>query len=78
MANLSVSDSADGTGEQTGQESRSAGHRTSPSVTGMTSIESVTLDVADPTVASRFYTTAFGFRAPARSHGRGRQQVVLR
>ncbi|MFI9586081.1 glyoxalase [Streptomyces sp. NPDC052236] len=26
----------------------------------MTSIESVTLDVADPTAANRFYTTAFG------------------
>ncbi|WP_433368074.1 hypothetical protein [Streptosporangium sp. CA-115845] len=26
----------------------------------MASIESVTLDVADPTTADRFYTTAFG------------------
>jgi catechol 2,3-dioxygenase-like lactoylglutathione lyase family enzyme len=30
----------------------------------MTSIESLTLDVADPTAAHRFYTTAFGLDAP--------------
>ena len=30
----------------------------------MTSIESLTLDVADPTAARRFYTTAFGLDAP--------------
>ncbi len=30
------------------------------SVTGMTSIESVTLEVADPTAAGRFYAAAFG------------------
>src|SRR6202034_4200873 len=30
------------------------------SVTGMTSIESVTLEVADPTAARRFYADAFG------------------
>ena len=32
----------------------------------MASIETVTLDVADPTAASRFYTTAFGLDAPVR------------
>jgi predicted lactoylglutathione lyase len=35
-------------------------------VTGMTSIESVTLDVADPTAASRFYSTAFGLGTQVR------------
>jgi hypothetical protein len=30
----------------------------------MTSIESLTLEVADPTAAHRFYTTAFGLDAP--------------
>ena len=34
--------------------------RAAPSVNDMTSIESVTLEVADPTAASRFYTAAFG------------------
>ena len=43
-----------------GQDSRSAGHRAITSVMTMTSIESVTLDVADPTVADRFSTAAFG------------------
>ena len=32
----------------------------------MASIETVTLDVADPTAANRFYTTAFGLDAPVR------------
>jgi len=32
----------------------------------MASIETVTLDVADPTAASRFYTTAFGLDTPVR------------
>ncbi|MGP4043963.1 glyoxalase [Streptomyces sp. 2A115] len=32
----------------------------------MTSIESVTLEVADPTVANRFYTTAFGLGSQIR------------
>jgi catechol 2,3-dioxygenase-like lactoylglutathione lyase family enzyme len=32
----------------------------------MTSIESVTLEVADPTAAERFYTTAFGLGSPVR------------
>jgi catechol 2,3-dioxygenase-like lactoylglutathione lyase family enzyme len=31
-----------------------------PSIAGMTSIDSVTLEVADATAAQRFYTTAFG------------------
>jgi hypothetical protein len=48
------------TGDQTGQESRSAGRRVPVSVTGMTSIESVTLEVADPAAAGRFNTAAFG------------------
>ncbi len=42
------------------QESRSAGDRASTSVTGMTSIEYITLEVADPAAAERFYTAAFG------------------
>jgi catechol 2,3-dioxygenase-like lactoylglutathione lyase family enzyme len=42
-----------------GQESRSGRFRRAPSVTSMTSIESITLDVADPTAAKDFYTTAF-------------------
>jgi hypothetical protein len=45
---------------QTGQDSRSTGSRAVTSVTDMTSIESVTIEVADPTVATRFYTTALG------------------
>jgi predicted lactoylglutathione lyase len=48
------------TGDQTGQESRSAGRSAPVSVTGMTSIESLTLEVADPAAAGRFYTAAFG------------------
>ncbi|WP_406312808.1 hypothetical protein OHA77_30300 [Streptosporangium sp. NBC_01639] len=32
----------------------------------MTSIESVTLDVADPTAAKRFYTAAFGLETQIR------------
>jgi catechol 2,3-dioxygenase-like lactoylglutathione lyase family enzyme len=36
------------------------------SVTGMTSIESVTLEVADPTAADRFYTAAFGLSTQVR------------
>ena len=54
------------TGDQTDQESRSAGHRASPSVTVMASIESVTLDVADLTAANRFYTAAFGLGTQVR------------
>ncbi len=46
--------------DQTDQESRSAGRTATISVTGMTSIESVILEVADPTAAERFYTAAFG------------------
>ncbi len=42
------------------QESRSAGHRPIPSVLAVATIESITLDVADPTAAHRFYTDAFG------------------
>ena len=36
------------------------------SVTAMTSIESLILEVADPTAADRFYTTAFGPHTPVR------------
>ena len=46
--------------DETGQESRSTGGPTKPSVIAMTSIQSVTLEVADPTAASRFYAAAFG------------------
>lgn len=35
-------------------------------MTGMTSIESVTLDVADPSAANRFYTAAFGLGSQLR------------
>lgn len=35
-------------------------------MTGMTSIESVTLEVADPAAAERFYTTAFGLGSRVR------------
>jgi predicted lactoylglutathione lyase len=45
---------------QTGQESRSTGSGVTPSVMTMTTIESVTLDVADPAAAKTFYTNAFG------------------
>ena len=48
------------TGDQTGQESRSTGLLGAHSVTAMASIESVTLEVPDPTAADRFYTDAFG------------------
>jgi hypothetical protein len=43
----------------TGQESRSTARPAGPSVIGMTSIESLILDAADPTAASQFYATAF-------------------
>jgi hypothetical protein len=46
-------------GAQTDQESRSAGYRAPISVTAMASIESITLEAADPTDAGHFYT-AFG------------------
>ena len=43
-----------------GQESRSLVPRRAPSVIGMTTIDSITLEVADPTSATAFYATAFG------------------
>lgn len=46
--------------EETGQESRSTGQPATPSVRDMETIKSLTLEVADPTAARRFYTTAFG------------------
>ena len=49
-----------GFARQTGQESRSPGHRGETSVMAMAIIESVTLEVADPAAADHFYTTAFG------------------
>jgi predicted lactoylglutathione lyase len=49
-----------------GQESRSSGLQVAPSVTGMTSIESITLDVADPTAAKDFYTASFDLGTPLR------------
>jgi predicted lactoylglutathione lyase len=49
-----------GTGDQTGQESRSAGRGAARSVTVVASVESLTLEVADPTAAGRFCTAAFG------------------
>lgn len=42
------------------QESRSRVSRSAASLGGMTSIESVVLEVADPTAAERFYADAFG------------------
>jgi hypothetical protein len=47
-------------GRKTGQDSRSVGDRAAASVIAMTSVESLTLEVADPTAADRFYTAAFG------------------
>jgi hypothetical protein len=47
-------------GHQNGQEWRSARHWAVRSMTGMASIESVILEVADPAAAERFYTAAFG------------------
>ena len=41
------------------QESRSADHRGAPNVSGMTSIDSITLEVPDPTAANAFYSAAF-------------------
>jgi predicted lactoylglutathione lyase len=52
-------------GDQIDQESRSAGHGAATSVIVMASIESVTLEVADPTAVNRFYT-AFGPSAQVR------------
>ena len=54
------------TGDQTDQESRSASHRAATSVIAMASIESVTLEVADPTAVNRFYTVAFGLGTQVR------------
>jgi hypothetical protein len=51
---------------QTDQDSRSAGSRAVISVTGMTSIETITLEVADPAAATRFYSAAFGPDTPVR------------
>lgn len=48
------------TGDQTDQDSRSASHGAATSLIAMASIKSVTLEVSDPTAASRFYTAAFG------------------
>jgi catechol 2,3-dioxygenase-like lactoylglutathione lyase family enzyme len=50
----------DESGHQTEQEWRSAGRRDAISVTGMASIESVTLEVANPKAAEQFYAAAFG------------------
>jgi hypothetical protein len=52
--------------DQTGQESRSAGRRAAISVTGMASIESITLEVADPTAVGRFCTAVFGLGTQVR------------
>ncbi len=54
------------TGDQTGQESRSASHGAAASVIAMASIESVTLEVADPSAVNRFYTAAFGLGTQVR------------
>src|SRR5216683_178164 len=48
------------TGDQIDQDSRSASHRAATSLIAMASIESVTLEVADPTAVNRFYTAVFG------------------
>jgi hypothetical protein len=55
-----------GTGDQTDQDSRSASHGAATSLIAMASIESVTLEVADPTAVNRFYTAAFGLGAQVR------------
>jgi predicted lactoylglutathione lyase len=54
------------TGDQTDQESRSASHGAATSLITMASIESVTLEVADPTAVNRFYTAAFGLDTQVR------------
>lgn len=48
------------------QESRSAGRTAVPSVQGMFSIDSITLEVADPQAAKDFYSAAFGPDLPLR------------
>jgi predicted lactoylglutathione lyase len=53
----------------TGQEWRSAGRRPAISVIDMATIESVTLEVADPTAADHFYTAAFGLGTQLRLRG---------
>jgi catechol-2,3-dioxygenase len=55
-----------GTGDQTDQDSRSASAGAATSLIAMASIESVTLEVADPTAANRFYTAAFGLGTQVR------------
>jgi hypothetical protein len=70
-----------GAGDQTGQESRSAGRRAATSVTGMASIESVTLEVAGPAAAGRFCTAAFRLGTqvrPTRTGSRGRPHPLSR
>jgi predicted lactoylglutathione lyase len=46
-----------------GQESRSTADRVAPSVSGMTSLDAITLEVADLAAAERFYANAFGLGA---------------
>ena len=46
------------TGDQIDQDSRSASHGAATSLIVMASIESVTLEVADPTAVNRFYAAA--------------------
>lgn len=41
------------------QESRSADHTRAPNVSGMTSIDAITLEVPNPTAAKTFYSAAF-------------------
>ncbi len=69
----------DGTGDQTDQESRSAGHWAPPSVTFMASIESFALEVADPTAAGRLLYRRLRFGpsgAPAGLGGTGGQAIT--
>src|SRR5580704_15303781 len=49
-----------------GQDWRSAGHSAVTSVSDMTSIDSLTLEVADPAAAERFYAEAFGLGTEVR------------
>ena len=52
-------------------------HGAATSVTVMASIESVTLEVADPTAVNRFYTAAFGLGTQVRPEGTGSHRLMI-
>lgn len=51
-------------GRRTGQFSRSIGDPAAPTVVGMKSIDSITLEVADTAAAAHFYSSAFALDSP--------------